>query len=161
MATLRIGALTLVPGVRVEHTRDRTKAKIVNAASTLNDGFNSFGAKSYTDAFPGLNARIDAARNLVLRGAVTTSIGRPNYSTLAPFVSVDTSNPASPRSCSATPISSPTGHAITISRSNTTPAAGAIFSAGFFHKDIDNPIYSAFRQGTNITAGGVTMRPQR
>jgi outer membrane receptor protein involved in Fe transport len=40
------------------------------------------------------------------------------------------------------------------------PAPGAILSAGFFHKDIDNPIYSAFRQGTNITAGGVTMPQQ-
>lgn len=156
MATLRIGALTLVPGVRVEHTRDRTKAKIVNAASTLNDGFNSFGAKSYTDAFPGLNARVDAARNLVLRGAVTTSIGRPNYSTLAPFVSVDTSNPALAAIALGNPDLKPyraRNYDLSI---EYYPTAGAIFSAGFFHKDIDNPIYSAFRQGTNITAGGVT-----
>jgi hypothetical protein len=45
MATIKTGALTLVPGVRVEHTVD--KAKIVNAASTLNDGYNSYGPRLY------------------------------------------------------------------------------------------------------------------
>jgi outer membrane receptor for Fe3+-dicitrate len=46
MATIKTGALTLVPGVRVEHTRDRTKAKIVNAASTLNDGSTALGRRA-------------------------------------------------------------------------------------------------------------------
>jgi hypothetical protein len=32
------------------------------------------------------------------------------------------------------------------------PAPGAILSAGYFHKDIDNPIYS-FRQGNQHHAG--------
>ena len=88
MATPQFGGLTLVPGVRVEHTEDRTSAKVVNPTSTLNETYNSFGNKSYTDVFPGLNAKYEINRNFLLRGAVTTSIGRPNYPDLAPYVVV-------------------------------------------------------------------------
>lgn len=153
MATLKTGALTLVPGVRMEHTVDKAFAKIVNAASTLADGYNSYGRNSYTDFFPGLTARIDAVRNLVIRGAVTTSIGRPNYPDLAPYVIADTSG---------------TVPAVAIGNADLQPyrainydagvefypAPGAILSAGYFHKDIRNPIYSFGQNQTNVTLGG-------
>lgn len=35
------------------------------------------------------------------------------------------------------------------------PNADSLFSAGFFHKDIDNPIYSLGQSATNVTVGGV------
>ncbi|GHD00637.1 TonB-dependent receptor [Novosphingobium pokkalii] len=153
MATIKTGALTLVPGVRMEHTVDKAFAKIVNAASTLTDGYNSYGRAAYTDFFPGLTARIDAARGLLLRGAVTTSIGRPNYPDLAPYVIADTSG---------------TIPAVSIGNADLQPyrainydagveyypAPGAILSAGYFHKDIRNPIYSFGQTETGVTLGG-------
>lgn len=89
MATLKFGGLTPIPGVRMEHTQDRDKAKLVTDTSTLDDDYNSFGKKSYTDWFPGLNAKYEVNKSLLLRAAATTSIGRPNYAQLAPFVLVE------------------------------------------------------------------------
>ncbi len=79
-ATLKFGRLTVLPGIRVEHTSDDTGAKLVNAAVTafaktiktdaayaaaLASPYNSFNAlanNSYTDVFPGLNVKFDAGR---------------------------------------------------------------------------------------------------
>lgn len=156
MATLKIEKLTLVPGIRVEQTRDRSAAKLITAKSALDSGFNSFGSKRYTDVFPGLNARYDATDDLVLRGAVTTSIGRPNYAQLAPFVSVDqTTNPNS------------------VARGNPDlkpykalnfdgvleyylPGQGLI-SLGGFYKSLDNPIYAQSLLGQSGTFAGQAL----
>ena len=58
MATLKFGDFTLVPGVRVEHTKDSNKAKLITATSTASDDYNSFGGTTYTNWFPGVNARL-------------------------------------------------------------------------------------------------------
>jgi hypothetical protein len=155
MATLKAGALTLVPGLRVEHTLDRADAKVVNGASKLTDGYNSFGRNSYTDYFPGLNARIDAVRNLVLRGAVTTSIGRPNYPSLAPYVIADVSG-TTPQVSIGNPDLQPYRAINYDLGAEYYPLPGAILSAGYFHKDIRNPIYTYGANRTNVTLGGVT-----
>jgi TonB-dependent receptor len=155
MATLKFGALTLVPGVRVEHTRDRASASIVNANSKLTDGFNSFGGNSYTDVFPGLNAKFEAAHNLFLRGAVTTSIGRPAYPSLAPFVTV-TDDPLLPAISIGNPDLKPYKAVNFDASIEYYPSADSLFSAGVFHKEIDNPIYPITNRLTAVTYGGVT-----
>jgi TonB-dependent receptor len=155
MATLRFGGLTLVPGVRIEHTEDDVKAKVVNAASTLTDGYNSFGHTSYTDLFPGVNAKFEFARNLLLRGAVTTSIGRPNYANLAPYVVVDTSDPATAAISLGNPNLKPYRAVNYDAALEYYPAPGSILSAGLFHKQIDNPIYSNPSDQTNVTVANV------
>jgi TonB-dependent receptor len=156
MATLKFGDLTVMPGVRVEHTKDSNKAKLITATSTVSDGFNSFGGKSYTDFFPGVNVRYEPVRSLVVRGAVTTAIGRPNYPDLAPFVSVDT-----------------TTSPVTITKGNPAldpykavnadlgieyylPGQG-VLSVGLFYKNIDNPIYSQSVAVTGGTFAGQTF----
>lgn len=156
MATLNFGGLTLVPGVRVEHTEDDVKAKLVNAASTLADGYNSFGHTRYTDVFPGVNAKFAITPTLMLRGAVTTSIGRPNYANLAPYVLVDTSDPAVAALSLGNPGLKPYRAVNYDAALEYYPAPGSILSAGFFHKQIDNPIYSNTNRQTNVTAAGVT-----
>jgi TonB-dependent receptor len=156
MATLTFGGLTVLPGVRVEHTEDDVKAKVVNANSTVNDGYNSFGHTSYTDVFPGVNAKFAFARNLLLRGAVTTSIGRPNYANLAPFVVVDTSNPQVAAIALGNPDLKPYRAVNYDATLEYYPAPGAILSAGLFHKDIDNPIYSTTNRQTNVVEAGIT-----
>lgn len=150
MATLKFAGLTLIPGVRVEHTRDRSKAKLITATSTLNQGFNSFGSKSYTDVFPGLNAKYEATRKLVFRGAITTSLGRPNYPDLAPYVSVDTTTTPRPTVTLGNPGLKPyKAWNADLAAEYYLPGQGLI-SVGLFYKHLDDPIYT---QGVINTSG--------
>jgi TonB-dependent receptor len=155
MAKLKFGRLTVIPGVRVETTHDSTKAKQVSASSTLADSFNSFGKNSYTDVFPGLNVKYEAARDLQLRGAITTSIGRPNYTSLASFITVDTSNPATPVLTLGNPALKPYRAVNLDATIEYYPAKGSILSAGVFHKSIDNPIYTYGQTGVSGTYANV------
>jgi TonB-dependent receptor len=153
MATLKFGALTIIPGVRVEHTEDKTKAKVVNAASTLTDPFNSFGSKSYTDFFPGVNAKLELERNLLLRGAVTTSIGRPNYPDLAPYVVVE--DDIVPNIAIGNSALKPY-RAVNLDASlEYYPSKDSVLSVGLFYKHIDDPIFTTIDRVTNGTYGGV------
>lgn len=156
MARLQFGALTLMPGVRIEATHDSTRAKTVTAASTLAQGFNSFGSAGYIDVFPGLNAKYKLGRDVQLRAAVTTAIGRPNYPQLAPYVTVDTSSPSTPAITMGNPGLKPY-RAVNLDASvEYYPAKGSILSAAVFHKDIDNPVYSYTQTGVNGTFAAVT-----
>ena len=156
MATLKFENLTLVPGVRVEHTRDRSQAKLITATTSASSGFNSFGSKQYTDVFPGLNARYDVGDDLVLRAAVTTAIGRPNYAQLAPFVSVD---------ATTSPVSVAQGNpdlkpykALNFDGAIEyyLPGQGLI-SLGGFYKKLDDPIYAQALLGQSGTFAGQAL----
>ena len=157
MATLKFGGLTLVPGVRVEHTEDKNSAKLVKTGvSTVNDGYNSFGSKHYTDWFPGLNAKYEIKRNLLLRAAVTTSIGRPNYADLAPYVLVGDVSGISQLITIGNPDLKPY-KAVNLDASVEYYLPGqGVLSVGLFYKHIDNPIYNQQLAVTNATYGGVT-----
>jgi TonB-dependent receptor len=154
MATIKSGPLTVIPGVRVEHTRDRASAKAVDANSTLTQDFNVFGRNSYTDVFPGINAKYEVARDLLLRGAVTTSIGRPNYADLAPFVTVE--DDTVPNVTLGNPDLKPYKALNFDASIEYYPTPETVLSAGVFHKDIDNPVYITSERRTNLTLAGVT-----
>lgn len=162
MATLKVDRLTLVPGVRVEATRDSSKAKLITATSSLTQGYNSFGSKHYTDVFPGVNARYDLSDDLVLRAAVTTAIGRPNYAQLAPYVSVDLTT--NPRSVSQGNPDLKPYKALNFDGAIEyyLPGQGLI-SLGGFYKKLDDPIYgqtllnqSGTYAGQALTGASVT-----
>ncbi|TPG42361.1 TonB-dependent receptor [Sphingomonas koreensis] len=156
MLTIKTGGLTLVPGVRFEHTEDKTKAKIIDDASTFGDGFNSFGKKSYTDWFPGLNAKYEVGQSLVLRGAVTTSIGRPNYPDLAPYILVEDET----ENVKSISLGNPDLKPLKAINADAAveyylPSQG-IISVGLFYKHIDNPIYTTQALIAGGTYAGVT-----
>ncbi len=73
------GALNLIGGVRVENTRFST------------DGFESRGtainpasaSANYTNWLPGITARYDASRRLVLRASWTNTLSRPDFTQTA------------------------------------------------------------------------------
>ncbi len=156
MATLKFDKLTLVPGVRVEQTRDRSQAKLITATSSINSGFNSFGGKQYTNVFPGLNARYDVTNDVVLRAAATTSIGRPNYAQLAPYVSVDQTT--SPNSVSQGNPDLEPYKALNFDGAIEyyLPGEGLI-SLGGFYKRLDDPIYSQSLLGQVGTYAGQAL----
>jgi TonB-dependent receptor len=150
MGTVKFGKLTLLPGMRVEHTRDRTKAKLITAAAALDEDYNAFGSKDYTDVFPGLNARLDATGNLVFRGAVTTAIGRPNYPDLSPYQSIDTTTSPRPTVTLGNPGLKPY-KAVNLDADVEYYLPGqGLLSAGVFYKHIDDPIYTT----TQIAGSG-------
>ncbi len=154
MASLNWDRLTVIPGVRVEHTSGDYKAKVIAPTSTVTQDFNSFGDKSYTDWFPGINARFDVMDGVVLRGAVTTAIGRPNYADLPPYISIDTGAATVARgNPDLEPLKSTN---YDLSAEYYLPSQG-ILSVALFRKDIDNPIYSEAVTVTNGSFGGVSL----
>ena len=152
MGSFAFGHLTLVPGVRVERTEGRYTAKTL--LSTTAQGPDATVANSYTDVFPGLNARYDASERVVLRGAVTTAIGRPNYENLAPTIQVD---PAAVTvvlgNAALKPYKALNGD---MSVEYYLPGQG-IVSLAAFYKDIDNPIYTAVQTGVSGTYAGIAL----
>jgi TonB-dependent receptor len=162
MGTFTWGQFTLVPGVRIEHTEDNTQAKTFTIGTTLANSssttlaFNTFGKKNYTNITPGVNLKYEASDHLIVRGAATTSIGRPNYADLAPFVSVDST--ASP---TAVLLGNPAlkpykAWNLDAAIEYYLPNKGVI-SVGAFYKHLDDPIYSVGRTITGGSFAGQTF----
>lgn len=155
-ATIKNGALTVVPGVRVEHTSNVSAAKSFDAATItsvedLNVAFNSFGKKDYTNVFPSLVGRYDFGGNSLVRFAATTSIGRPNYVDLAPTIYYNSED-----------------EELEMGNADLKPLTSVNLDAGYehyfankglisvavFYKSIDNPIFSTIRTADNETING-------
>jgi TonB-dependent receptor len=160
MATLKFGRFTAIPGVRVENTRSNYAAKAVLDSYTVADldrGFDTFGKQNYTNWFPGINLRFNAGQSLVLRGAVTRAIGRPNYEQLAPTTVVNTTD---------NEVQAGNPDLKSLQSTNYDVAAefylgrSGIFSAAAFYKDISNPIYSATVEESGTFAGQALVDAQ-
>jgi TonB-dependent receptor len=155
MLNMKFGDLTLIPGVRVERTTGTYKGKSITPTSTPEQGFDQVVEKEYTDVFPGINARYDISEDVVLRGAVTTAIGRPDYALLAPFVQVNVSDEeVSLGNPDLEPLKSLNFDA---SLEYYLPAHRGLLSAAVFHKEIDHPIYTQSIHITNGTFAGITF----
>jgi TonB-dependent receptor len=154
MATLNFGNLTLLPGVRVEHTQDKVRGKLITSASALDQGFNSFVSKSYTDAFPSLSAKFAVTPSFLLRGAVTTAIGRPNYPDLSPYQSVDATTTPRPTITLGNPDVKPyKSVSADLAAEYYFPGQGLV-SVGLFYKHLNNPIYTLTVINTSGTFAG-------
>ena len=156
MGTFKFDRLTVVPGVRVEHTDGTYKGKSFTTASTATQGFNVVNARKYTDVFPDLNVRLDATDRLVLRAAATTAIGRPNYADLAPYTSVSDTTINKGVVALGNPDLKPyKAVAGDLSAEYYLPGQG-ILSVAAFYKHLDDPIFTT---GINRagTFGGVAF----
>lgn len=154
MATLKFDNWTVIPGVRVEHTEGEFAAKSVTDTSTVNQGFDTFGTREYTDWFPGLNVRYDVSDNFVLRAALTTAIGRPNYEDIAPYIIV---NEGDEEVALGNPDLQP------LESTNFDLAAeyyigrGGVLAVALFRKEIENPIFFSTSDESNVTYAGITL----
>lgn len=84
-ANLQFGDVTVTPGLRVERTKlDVTGFALENRTTVV----PARGGNSYTDVLPSLILRYEPSRGVVLRGAYTRSVGRPQYDSLSPGASV-------------------------------------------------------------------------
>lgn len=77
--------LSMIAGVRVENTSIDYTGNVVKEEEDLAGQRNI--RNSYVNVLPGLTFRYNATDQLVLRAAATTSLARPNYYDLAPYVS--------------------------------------------------------------------------
>lgn len=74
----------LILGARVEHTRiDYVGNNVVDEKKFEGEINNK---NNYTNILPGITLKHNFSDNFVLRAAVTTSLARPNYYALAPYV---------------------------------------------------------------------------
>ncbi|WGM40067.1 TonB-dependent receptor [Caulobacter sp. NIBR1757] len=152
MANLDFGDISVIPGVRVERTEGDTRAIAVTPTATLADDYNRFGSYSYTDVFPGLNLRWDVSENILVRAAITTAIGRPEYFQLAPTVAVDGDDV----SLGNPDLKPQQALNLDFSLDYYFPDEGG-FSVGLFHKKIDNPIFASTLEDQTGTFGGVSI----
>jgi TonB-dependent receptor len=155
MASFNVGNVVITPGVRVEATKADFKAKAVTATSTVNQGYNSFGSRSYTDVFPSVAGKMNFSKELVGRASVTTAIGRPDYDKVVPTVSVDqAANSVTQGNPNLEPLK-----AVNVDASlEYYMRGGGLVAGAVFYKDIDNPIFISTQTvpGSAIY-GGVTL----
>jgi TonB-dependent receptor len=155
MASIQLAKdLTLVGGVRAE----RTDASY--GANELAGGVYRWitGDKDYTDVLPGLHLAWRPAKRAVVRFAWTNTIGRPNYSDLAPIRVLDEientpghwSGSLSGGNPELEPFKS-MNFDLAFEYYFTT---GGVISLGAFHKEIDNPIYDNTTFATNVEYEG-------
>lgn len=78
--------LSFIAGVRLENTSTSYTGNIVEEEETLK-GERSVD-NSYLNVLPGLSFKYNVNQDFVLRAAATTSIARPNYYAMAPFLSI-------------------------------------------------------------------------
>lgn len=157
MANLKFGSWTVVPGLRVENTDGDFAAKTITVNSTLGQDFDSFGSRNYTKWFPGVNLRYDATENLVLRGAITTAIGRPNYEDIAPYVKIEDVGGGWSEVAMGNPNLDPLMSVNYDLAIEYYVGDRGILSAAAFYKDIDNPIFSSRQTVTGGTFGGLVL----
>lgn len=152
-ATIRSGRFTVIPGLRVEHTKSDYAGKQFDETASFTTPFNVFGGKSYTDYFPSIVGRFDFSEDTLVRAAVTTAIGRPNYVDLAPTVNYSRNDGE-----------------ITLGNPDLEPLKSVNFDIGLehyfgksgvvsvslFRKDIDNPVFQTERDPASETINGVT-----
>lgn len=158
MSRLRFGDLTVIPGVRVERTEGDYAANVFEIGeASLDQDFNAFGNRSYTDWFPGVNFRYDVGDNLVFRAAATRAIGRPNYESLAPFVQIEDAQGDEPEVTMGNPDLKPLYSTNLDLSAEYYVGNRGVLAAALFHKRIKNPIYEVTRTGQDGVFGGVEL----
>jgi TonB-dependent receptor len=130
----------LIAGARVERTDFSSEGNLLE----LNADEETFArdekikaSSKYTDFLPGVHLRYEGFDNIVIRGAWSNTIGRPNFDALAPnqFVNRD-KDEAEVGNPDLEPYESSN---LDLMFDYYLPGAG-IFSAGVFYKKIDNYI---------------------
>lgn len=143
MGTLNLGRTVLTGGVRVERTESEyTGFDVVLTGDDAAVPNQLRGEKNYTNWLPGLQARFNVSDDLILRAAWTNTIGRPSYETTVPyrlFEIDDTEGEIEMGNPGLDPLES-----MNFDASFEWYLEAGIVSAGFFYKDIDNPIFQRF-----------------
>lgn len=93
MAEIELGRLQLVPGLRVEATRVENTANRIQIQGTNLTSTPVTASASYTNIFPSINANWRANEFTNVRAAVTTSLVRPQFGDMVPYVQITAGQP--------------------------------------------------------------------
>lgn len=149
MANLRLGDVTVTPGLRYENTRtDVTGFQLTNNSAIT----PVTRRNSYEDWLPSVIVRIEPSRDTVFRLAYSRSLGRPEYSQLSPGGALNTADETiSTGNPDLKPYRADNLDAI----GEWYFARGGLFSVGAFAKFVRNPIFVQSFTATNVTYNGV------
>jgi TonB-dependent receptor len=141
------GKLTLLPGVRFEATKTEFDTFLVQGSTASNQPLpGTVRIKPTRDAdnfFPGLHARYDFPRDLVLRASFTESLSRPTFSQLNPRENRNISDDAVDNdsiSRGRLDLKPTTAKNYDVSIERYLGRLGYV-SAGVFYKDYKNNVY--------------------
>jgi TonB-dependent receptor len=147
MGRVDFGSMELVAGARVEGTDVDSSAFTMVTRGTQLVATPVEGAGAYTNVLPSVIARFNLTRDLVLRAAWTTAVGRPEYDALAPRSRLNIEDNPTTGTVGILTIGNPE---LKARQSNNLDASiewyfddGAIVSATFFRKDISKEIIPA------------------
>jgi len=150
MDTLKLGAASLAFGLRLEHTNaGYTGNKVVADAKGHWVSTNPVsGDNSYTDVLPSVNLRYEIDGHTNLRAAYGRGLSRPDFGDLPPyFVESDKKQTISAGNPDLQPTHS-NNYDLMVEHYLSTVG---VLSAGFFYKDLKDPIYPGVE--TDVAGG--------
>jgi TonB-dependent receptor len=168
MANVKFDRLTLLGGVRWEKTDATIRAvEVRSAGTTLLGRFPNSGTFSYDKLFPNLQAIYRFTPQVLLRAAVTQTIGRPAYEDARPLAifRYDALGAA------ALSPQYPFSGTVNVGNPGLKPYAArnydlalewylqnnGLFSIAAYRKEIDDPIYAYSETQRNVLYSGVSL----
>ncbi len=138
MGTFNLGALTLVPGVRIEQSNIDLRGRVV-LEDDLTASVTNF-SNDYTNVLPSVNAKYEFNDRLIGRAAYYAAVVRPAFGEMAPFVFINDDRDEAE-------IGNPNLDALEANNFDLGiefyPTQLSVLSAGVFYKDISNAIFPA------------------
>ena len=162
MANMDIGKLSILGGLRVEHTRTESQRwqLLANEDTDEQSVSSQTFRNSYTNLLPAVVLKYAASDNVILRAAWTNSIGRPDYEELAGFRSFEfeespvTAGEFEGGITEGNPSLKPFESMNLDLMVEYYVPTGGLVSVGGFYKRIANPIYEFDYTETDVTVDG-------
>lgn len=88
MGNVRIGALNLLAGLRVERTETEAEGPLSTGTPAVVTGRRK-NSGEYQNVFPGVHLRYSPTRSFVARTSYSTSIGRPAFGAIIPLDTIN------------------------------------------------------------------------
>ncbi|MBL9215918.1 MAG: TonB-dependent receptor [Opitutaceae bacterium] len=169
MGSIDINKLTVLGGLRWEKTDATIRAvQVRNAGTTIIGRFPTSGTTSYDKIFPNLQAVYRFTDRLLMRAAITQTIGRPAYEDARPLarfrydpLGSGALNPNFPYSGTLS-VGNPELEPFDATNIDLSleyyPRGNGIISVAAFRKDIDNPIYGYSETLENVVYSGIALQ---
>lgn len=170
LASLRLAPrLTLLGGFRWERTESAIRAYEYRTQGTAVLGiFPQQGSTTYDNVLPNLQLIYTPANSLVLRAAVTNTIGRPAYEDARPYsiftyqalgasASLDPAFPNAGTLTIGNPALKPFNSLNTDLSAELYTAHGGLLSVALYRKEIDDPIYTFTETQRKVDHSGVAL----
>lgn len=146
---MTFGKLGLLAGVRLEHTKATYDGNAIINNSTVSPVENT---RSYTDAFPSVQARYELAPKSIVRASFSSTIARPGFNQTSASTTIDTSTIV-PTVVTGNPNLKPTlSNNFDLAFEHYLPQAG-IISFGLFDKALKDYVVSNVSNQTLPNSG--------